>query len=106
MVAQSKFDMLPNFNCQTPIALIACSLVVVIPCVYRLFKREDDWMMSITINIDISDPGPATPSVVSFPERAVVRNPSIRSFPEYLSDFHVEASHNEGSCIAGRAATV
>ncbi|KIL66549.1 hypothetical protein M378DRAFT_368054 [Amanita muscaria Koide BX008] len=88
---------------KAPIALIACSLIVVIPCVYRLFKREEDWVRSFTMNMDVLDARSATASVVDLPERVVVRN---RSFPEYLFGFHGEALHKEGSCIHGRAATV
>lgn len=92
---------------KAPIALIACSLIVVIPCVYRLFKREEDWMMSFTMNMDVLDARSATASVVNLPEREVVRNPSSRSFPECFFGFQGEALQKEGSCILhGRAATV
>ncbi|KAM6496684.1 hypothetical protein JOM56_007157 [Amanita muscaria] len=60
-----------------PIALIVCSSIVVIPFVYRLFMKEEDWMISIPIDIVVSD---EDPSAVSLPERVTVREPTTRSF--------------------------
>ncbi|KAM6496686.1 hypothetical protein JOM56_007159 [Amanita muscaria] len=73
---------------KAPITLIACSLIVVIPCVYRLFKKdEEEWVVSIPINIDVSDAVPAAPSAVALPERVAVRDPAIRSFPTFPLPF-------------------
>ncbi|KAM6496683.1 hypothetical protein JOM56_007156 [Amanita muscaria] len=74
-----QYKMMGLFLCmlKAPIALIVCSLIVLIPFVYRLFVKEEEWMISIPIDIVISDAGPAA---VSLPERVAVREPATRSF--------------------------
>lgn len=84
---------------KAPVALIVCSLIVVMPCIYRLFKKDDEFgMTSISIHIDESIPGPetTTSNTVSQPERAMVRNPGVRSF----SNLPVQFAH---ASLAGRA---
>ncbi|KAM6491670.1 hypothetical protein JOM56_012914 [Amanita muscaria] len=80
-----------------PIALIVCSSIVVIPFVYRLFMKEEDWMISIPIDIVVSDEDPSAFQVASIYNCLICNCPQIRT--KLIKTVNVQAKAHVDSTL-------